>query len=78
MSDHISVHLIEPDPVERSWIMRALAGHTREIIAFDSGREYLAQPHEPVKPGEITPPPHEPGKPIPGEAKPGSQEGRNK
>jgi NADH-quinone oxidoreductase subunit E len=36
------------------------------------------QPHEPVRPGEITdPPPHEPGKPIGGQVKPGSQEDRN-
>ncbi|MEV4671156.1 NADH-quinone oxidoreductase subunit NuoE [Actinomadura sp. NPDC049382] len=41
----------------------------------DTGRE---RPDEPVKPEQIAEPPHEPGKPIPGEAKPGSQEGRNK
>ena len=37
-----------------------------------------ARPDEPVKPEQIAEPPNEPGKPIPGEAKPGSQEGRNK
>src|SRR5690606_15938751 len=36
------------------------------------------RPDEPVRPEQISPPPHEPGKPIPGEAKPGSQEGRSK
>ncbi|TYK47079.1 NADH-quinone oxidoreductase subunit NuoE [Actinomadura decatromicini] len=36
------------------------------------------RPDEPVKPEHIAEPPHEPGKPVPGEAKPGSQEGRNK
>lgn len=41
----------------------------------DADRE---QPHEPVRPGEITdPPPNEPGKPVGGDVKPGSQEGRN-
>ncbi|WUI00136.1 NADH-quinone oxidoreductase subunit NuoE [Spirillospora sp. NBC_00431] len=36
------------------------------------------RPDEPVKPEQISEPPHEPGKPVPGDAKPGSQEGRNK
>ncbi|WP_051711941.1 NADH-quinone oxidoreductase subunit NuoE [Spirillospora albida] len=41
----------------------------------DEDRE---QPHEPVGAGEITdPPPNEPGEPIGGDVKPGSQEGRN-
>ncbi|MBW8485057.1 NADH-quinone oxidoreductase subunit NuoE [Actinomadura parmotrematis] len=36
-------------------------------------------PHEPVKPGEVgDPPPNEPGEPIGGDVKPGSQEGLNK
>ena len=36
------------------------------------------RPHEPVRPSEITdPPPNEPGKPIGGPVKPGSQEDRN-
>ncbi|GAA3963931.1 NADH-quinone oxidoreductase subunit NuoE [Actinomadura viridis] len=45
-----------------------------EAPAADADRP---QPHEPVRPGEITPPPVEPGKPVGGEAKPGTQEGRN-
>ncbi|MFI6522066.1 NADH-quinone oxidoreductase subunit NuoE [Spirillospora sp. NPDC050679] len=41
----------------------------------DADRE---RPHEPVQAGEVSdPPPNEPGKPISGEVKPGSQEGRN-
>ena len=40
--EHPCVYLIEPDPVERMRIMRALAGYAREVVAFDSGREYLA------------------------------------
>ncbi|MFB4313713.1 NADH-quinone oxidoreductase subunit NuoE [Actinomadura sp. 21ATH] len=46
-----------------------------EAPATDADR---AAPHEPVKPGEVTdPPPNEPGKPIGGQVKPGTQEGRN-
>ncbi|MUN42473.1 NADH-quinone oxidoreductase subunit NuoE [Actinomadura litoris] len=46
-----------------------------EAPPADAGRE---RPQEPVKPGEVTdPPPNEPGKPIGGDVKPGSQEGRN-
>ncbi|RSN67604.1 NADH-quinone oxidoreductase subunit NuoE [Actinomadura sp. WAC 06369] len=38
-----------------------------------------ARPDEPVRPSEVTdPPPNEPGKPIGGDVKPGTQEGRNK
>ncbi|MBE1531665.1 NADH-quinone oxidoreductase subunit NuoE [Actinomadura algeriensis] len=38
-----------------------------------------ARPDEPVRPSEITdPPPNEPGKPIGGDVKPGTQEGDNK
>jgi NADH-quinone oxidoreductase E subunit len=36
------------------------------------------RPEEPVKAEEMGSPPQEPGKPVGGEAKPGSQEGRNK
>ncbi|MES9539130.1 NADH-quinone oxidoreductase subunit NuoE [Spirillospora sp. NPDC049024] len=36
------------------------------------------RPEEPVKPEDMGSPPQEPGKPVGGEAKPGSQEGRNK
>jgi NADH-quinone oxidoreductase subunit E len=50
--------------------------HGWEAPPADADRE---QPHEPVRPSEITdPPPNEPGKPIGGPVKPGSQEDRNK
>ncbi|MFI0352438.1 NADH-quinone oxidoreductase subunit NuoE [Actinomadura sp. 9N407] len=46
-----------------------------EAPATEADRD---RPHEPVRPGEVTdPPPNEPGKPIGGSVKPGSQEGRN-
>ena len=43
-----SVYLVVPDPVERARIKRALAGYAREIITFENGRDYLAQPIENV------------------------------
>lgn len=46
-----------------------------EAPSADTGRE---APEEPVQAREITdPPPNEPGEPIGGDVKPGSQEGRN-
>lgn len=40
--------------------------------------EEQPQSYEPVKPGEVSdPPPNKPGKPIGGDVKPGSQEGKN-
>jgi NADH-quinone oxidoreductase subunit E len=50
-------------------------GSSPQSDSADVDRE---RPDEPVKPEQISEPPHEPGKPIPGEAKPGTQEGRNK